>query len=336
MLRSSGRWARGILRVLTLGFGFSLYLSCSSTRGDDLAPVPEGCFAFAVFGDGPYRAWEEGRYKRLIEEVNSQDLAWFLHVGDIIWYPCDEETYRDRLEKMNRIAHPVIYTPGDNEWTDCHEAYPGKYDPLGRLELLREVFFSNPERSHGQRPIVLETQSNVLGYEEFPENQRWAHGGFEFATIHIVGSGNGTEAFTKRTEANDAEVQRRTAAAVAWMGETFERARLKSAKGVVIAMHADPDFEEFPGTWGYDAVLSKLAAEAERFSGPVLLIHGDNHEYLFDQPLNSLQTGEKLENFFRLETMGSPDIGWVRVVIDTTHGQIRKVQPRTIGKRLFW
>lgn len=336
MLRPTGTWGKGILRFLTLGFVLALCLSCSSTGGDDLAPVPEGCFAFAVFGDGPYRAWEEGRYKRLIEEVNSQDLAWFLHVGDIIWYPCDEETYRDRLAKMNRMVHPVIYTPGDNEWTDCHEAFPGEHDPLDRLQLLREVFFSNPERSHGQRVLALDTQANDPRYAEFPENQRWTHGGFAFATIHVVGSGNGTEPFAKRTVANDNEVKRRTKAAIHWIGATFAKARTLNSKGVVIAMHADPDFDLFPGTEGYDAILTKLSEEVATFSGPVLLIHGDDHEFIYDQPLKNLQTGERLQNFFRLETMGSPNIGWVRVVIDSTKGQIFDVQPRTMGKRLFW
>jgi hypothetical protein len=35
-----------------------------------------------------------------------------------------------------------------------------------------------------------------------------------------------------------------------------------------------------------------------------------------------------LENFTRLETFGSPDIGWVRVVVDTVAGRVVEFEPR--------
>ena len=39
---------------------------------------------------------------------------------------------------------PLIYTPGDNEWTDCHRRSNGGYDPLERLGRLRDVLFDEP------------------------------------------------------------------------------------------------------------------------------------------------------------------------------------------------
>ena len=39
----------------------------------------------------------------------------------------------------------MIYVPGDNEWTDCHRANNGGYDPLERLAFLRAMFY--PGRS---------------------------------------------------------------------------------------------------------------------------------------------------------------------------------------------
>jgi hypothetical protein len=40
------------------------------------------------------------------------------------------------------------------------------------------------------------------------------------------------------------------------------------------------------------------------------LLQGDNHEYVVDHPLIQRTTGRVLENFTRLEVMGSPDVGW--------------------------
>jgi hypothetical protein len=55
------------------------------------------------------------------------------------------------LVQFNALPHPLIYTPGDNEWTDCHEGRNvAGLDPLERLAKLRTVFFQG-ERSLGQK-----------------------------------------------------------------------------------------------------------------------------------------------------------------------------------------
>jgi hypothetical protein len=46
------------------------------------APLPPDSFAFGVFGDGPYSPWEQGRFRRVLEEVSQADVAWLLHVGE--------------------------------------------------------------------------------------------------------------------------------------------------------------------------------------------------------------------------------------------------------------
>ena len=50
------------------------------------------------------------------------------------------------------FKNPVVYTPGDNEWTDCHKKKQGGHlgvdyadgDPLANLDLVRSIFFANP------------------------------------------------------------------------------------------------------------------------------------------------------------------------------------------------
>src|SRR5258708_913572 len=87
--------------------------ACGSAPLPPPDALPPGTFAFGVFGDGPYRSWEEGRFRRVIEDVNRADLAWLVHIGDILWYPCSDAAYEDRLRSMNSVRHPVIYIPGD-------------------------------------------------------------------------------------------------------------------------------------------------------------------------------------------------------------------------------
>ena len=43
-------------------------------------------------------------------------------------------------EQFDRFEMPLLYTPGDNEWTDCHRPAAGTYNPLERLDAVREAF----------------------------------------------------------------------------------------------------------------------------------------------------------------------------------------------------
>jgi hypothetical protein len=301
----------------------------------DVEPLPPGCFAFGVFGDAPYRAWEVGRFRGVIRDVNRTDIAWLIHVGDIFWYPCIDENYRRSLDAMNAVDHPVVYTPGDNEWTDCHEDIAGGYEPLERLAYLRSTFFAIPGRSLGARTMRLETQSEHPAYAEFVENARWVRGGFVFATVHMVGAENAAEPYPGRGRANDEEVARRTAAALAWMDEAFALADSSSLNGVVIAMQGSPGLQYHPKPRaGYEAFLDRLELRVKEFGGPVLLIHGDGHTFRVDHPLRDRTTYEPLPNFTRLETFGSPEVGWVRVVVDSVAGEIVVYEPRKM--RRWW
>ena len=291
-------------------------------------PVPPNSFAFGVFGDGPYYAAEHRPWRSLLADVRRSDVAWLIHVGDLFWYPCSDAAYAERRTELESVGHPVVYTPGDNEWTDCWQERPGRYDPLERLASLRTVFFPNPGRSLGPGPLAVESQSADPGFAEFRENARWMRGGFVFATIHIVGSSNGLEPFATRTAANDAEVERRTAAALSWLDQAFARAAERKAKGVVLAMHGDMALEaRSTARPGYDRFVARLEHHVAGFPGTVLLIHGDSHIQRVDRPLTDA-TGRVYPNFTRLETFGSPDIGWVRVVVDTVAGRITRYEPR--------
>jgi hypothetical protein len=143
-----------------------------------------------------------------------------------------------------------------------------------------------------------------------------------------VGSYNGTRPFRGRTAAHDAEVARRTAAAVAWMDAAFAEARRARARGVVLVTHANIGLDRRrEPRQGYDAFVEALERQVAGYRGPVLLIHGDSHHQRVDHPLRNGR-GETYRNFTRLESYGSPDIGWVRVVVDSAAGRITTYEPR--------
>jgi hypothetical protein len=182
--------------------------------------------------------------------------------------------------------------------------------------------------------MPVEPQSANPAWNEFVENVRWRRGGFLFVTAHMVGSWNGTSRFRGRTAADDSAVVRRTAAALDWIATAFVIAKADSLRGVVIAIHGDPHFDSRRDHNPYASFLSRLSELTSAYRGQVLLIHGDSHEYTLDHPLE--RGGRVLANFTRLETFGSPDIGWVKVVVDSVAGRIVEVEPRLMRKGLFW
>ena len=285
-----------------------------------------GRFEFALIGDVPYGVRPGEAYPpfdALIDEVNdNRKLKWVLHAGDIKGGSslCSDEMFQDRLYRYNKFYKPVVLTPGDNEWTDCHRVAAGEYQPLERLAKLREVFYPQPGLTIGGRTMQVESQAFVEGYEEFPENVMWHHQHVVFATIHIVGSNNALRPFDPnssavRTQEDDEEVLRRTQAAVAWLDRIFTKAEAMDSPGVFLMIHANPGLER--GTvdrTGFVEFLTALEQHTEAFGKPVVLAHGDSHYVRFDKP--ALVTSNFVPNFTRVETFGSSRVHWLRISVN--------------------
>jgi hypothetical protein len=287
-----------------------------------------GRFSFGVFGDGPYYPEEIPRFKQVLDDMRSSDIAWLLHIGDLLWNPCTDEALEKRFSELRSAGRSVIYTPGDNEWTDTHDERVGGHDPLERLASIRRILFCNQSLNVNGKAVDVTCQSSHSDYSEFCENSRWAYGGFVFATVHVVGSDNGRAGFSARTSAHDAEVERRTEAAIHWIDQAFDVARQSDARGLVLSMHANIGLER-DGSRGnsYERIVDALDENLEKYSRPVTLIHGDTHTHRVDRPFRA-KSGKVYDNLTRLEAFGSPEIGWVRVVVDPDKGGIVEIEPR--------
>lgn len=311
--------------VLALSLGIS---ACGDEAS--LATMSDRSFVFAAFGDAPYLGDDLMRVRRVIEELNETPLEWVINVGDILYYPCSDDMFRSRHALFRTIRHPVVLTPGDNDWTDCHGRREGRYEPLERLHALRGQFFPEPGHAIGGKALRTESQGG-----EFPENMLWDHQHVVFATVHVVGSHNGRNPFAGRTPADDAEADRREAAAIQWLERAFRHAEEQDARAIVLAWHAAPAFDNEPGdSWrvGFEEILAALEIQVAAWDGPVMLLHGDDHQYLVDHPLTDRRDGRLLENFTRVEVMGTPRIGWVRVVVDPVAAQPFHIEPHYVGR----
>lgn len=299
---------------------------------------PPADFSFALIGDLGYLPAQEPQVDNVLREINAEPLAFVVHDGDLGSPPngsCSDALWARRLAQFQASAHPFIYTPGDNEWTDCHAAQgaPG-YEPLERLAALRTRFFGTGE-SLGQRRIALVRQAG------YPENVRWAYGEVTFITLHAIGSNNNLG----RTPQGDAEYAARNAADIAWLREGFAAAR--SSRAIMIIQQANifPDFPPFPGGRplepnGYAALRAALEQEVRGYRKPVVLVHGDSHYFRIDQPLDR-RTGRGgggvpgFENFTRVETFGAPSHHWVQAYVRRDDPNVFSFRQRIVAPNVL-
>jgi hypothetical protein len=270
---------------------------------------------------------------RLIDDLNREPLAFVIHDGDFKngSSRCDDAIFFDRLELFQRSRHPFIYLPGDNEWTDCHRWLCGDYDPLERLQRLREIFFAG-DASLGHQAIRLDRQSEAPNFSLYRENVRWSHAGVVFVGLHVVGSNNNRG----RTARMDLEYDARNLATIAWMRQSFAAAKAANAPAIVLAMQAPPSFSARAGAKsrsGFYDLYQALVAEVIAFKKPVLLVHGDEHRFRLDHPLRDPVTGAKVSNFTRVETFGTPRVNWVRLTIDPSSVSVFSIAPGAVKPR---
>ena len=306
-----------LLRVMiALAIG-SLCLN-PSVNAQQLASSP--AFNFVVFGDMPYLLPADyGRFENLIRDVNAQKTQVFnVHVGDIkaSKTECTDESYKKIFGYFGQFDKPLIYVPGDNEWTDCNKYHnPPVWDEEERLSALRKLFFDG-KTSLGKTKLPLTSQALHPEFAKYVENNRWEYGNVSFATVHVVGSNNN---FLPNAKNNNAEFYGRDKANMAWLDEVFDNANVKNHIGIVIFLHADmynPDKDSKEAN-AFSDFKDKLQAHTVDFKKPVLLINGDSHVFLVDKPMyekGKLKKG--IDNFTRLQVFGENNIHAVKVTIN--------------------
>jgi len=331
-------------------------------------------FDFALIGDTGYSPNEFQAVFGLIDEISRAKVEFALHLGDIKGQalptdvrPCTDEVFTAIHDQLDALAHPLIYTPGDNEWTDCPFAGPPGVIAEERLGALRRIFFpgvgSDPLYSLGQRRMLLNSQSADPAHATFRENTRWQFGEIMFVMVNVPESDN--QGVTRclqfnpsnvcvRTGIDDTEWETRTAANVAWLNLAFDLAIQQEMKGIVVGTQANFIGRFYPSRFDpasprYKAVLAAIKAGARRFGGQVLFVHGDTHTPRIDQPYNGnmfpevalgstgnfLSSDQVIENLTRVEVYGSTaptragasPQKWFRVSVDPRSRRVFTIVP---------
>lgn len=317
------------MRVLTT-LGLAVTLAAAAL------PASAQRFDFMAFGDMPYVVPADyEKVERLVDRINAANPTFSVFIGDTKGgsTPCTNEMIQKAKEVLfNRVTGAVVYSIGDNEWTDCHRRAAGGFDPLERLEHVRKEHFSSAQ-SLGQKPIPVVRQADAMpNFAKYVENSRWVHNGVLFVSVHIPGSNNN---FERRPGAPE-EYFARNAANLAWIRAAFEEAAKAEVRGVVFAYQADMWSDEVPTQStmsGYADTIEAFSTGAEKLAKPVLLINGDTHVLRIDQPLKTAKK-ETIQNATRLQVMGSSEIHAVRVTVDPANPALFSFTPFFVAENM--
>jgi len=288
--------------------------------GTDTGPgSPGGCVGpDTLDGPNPQDTRQIQATPAFIDAINADPrVRLVMHAGDIhSGSNFCTFGYNSIIAKLwEQYKDPLVYTPGDNEWADCHKKNEGSNrqdshgnfvdyaagNPVANLALVRAMFFPKAGETLGKRKMKVASQA--LEFDpahptdaEYVENVMWEQSRVLFVTLNIPGGSNNDDdnwfGTATKTEMQLQEIAQRTAADLRWLDKAFARAQANGAKAVLIMAQADMwDLDgNIPShIANYEVLLDRIAADTLAFGKPVLLINGDSHVYRSDNPLKANQ-----------------------------------------------
>src|SRR5262245_23980665 len=280
-------WTRSLLWAV---MAVTVAMACGATG----ASATDNGLTISVIGDMPYTDQQHAAFPAFIEAMSADpSFGLVIHLGDIKAgsTACTDAYIKEIRDVVNSYAGAFVYTPGDNEWTDCHRNAADPKNPVERLNFLRQEFFSAPGMTLGRRPRRVLTQaSDESAFPAFAENQAWVTSKIVIGVVNIPGSNNDLDPWTNGvgTPAQQREeFASRLAADLEWLDRIFALADEEHARVVVIGIQADMwDPAAGPAELtGFNQIIQKVAFLARKFEKPVLLLNGDSHNFKVDNPL---------------------------------------------------
>ncbi len=297
--------------------------------GNPLNADAANTFTMAVYGDAPYGTTptDTAQFQALpgfIDSINADPkVRLVLHVGDIHSGKqyCTQAYDQGVFDLWTEYKDPVVYTPGDNEWTDCNKAGEGggaynaatqqidyvvdgsgnpvdyaKGDPVANLALIRSIFFPVPGVTLGERKRQVISQARHPDRAhpadaKYVENVMWEQSKVLFVTINLPGGSNNDNdvwyGAPTKSAAQIQEINERTAADLRWLDIAFARAAADGVDAVVIGAQADMwDNEKGPAHQAaFEPFVQSVASHTSALAKPVLMFNGDSHVYRSDNPL---------------------------------------------------
>ena len=236
--------AGSVLAAFAAALSLVVFAAGDDGKGD-LRAGGDGKLTFAVYGDSPYSQVSADYTKpapygvdssefdatpAFIDAINNdENVKLVVHVGDIHsgHEPCTLAYDASVYDLWTAFHDPLVYTPGDNEWTDCNKSgeagnvkdTDGNYidyangDPVANLTLVRQLAFSQPGTTLGGGHMKVVSQAQAFDPDhptdaEYVENVMWEQSKTVIVTVNLRGGSN-NDADTWNGPAIEAEIAKR-------------------------------------------------------------------------------------------------------------------------------
>ncbi|MGU7775202.1 hypothetical protein ACV229_34145 [Burkholderia sp. MR1-5-21] len=307
-------------------------------------------YSFAVVSGVIGSPADEAGAQRMLEAMaRERNLAFVVYAGDLkgAKEACRDTLYMQRGAILDASRVPLVFVPGHDDWVACNTATGGGYDPVERLDFLRQTLLSDAALpAPGALPITRE--SEIARFRPYRENARWVRDDIVFVALnapapnnHFLTAGGRNGEFEDRIIANGF-----------WIDHAAEYAKRRDARAMVLIFEGDPQFDRYERAerfaWlrfnrprardGFRELKRTLIKAAAAFRGPILVIHASSEPlangFVIDRPLHA-DNGELVGNVTRV-AIGprQPASQWVRVGVSPARQTLFNISLQDVPKNL--
>lgn len=309
---------------------------------------------FAVIANTMQRPADEPATQRLIDAIGRQRGVSFIVYDGNLKGPkeaCRDSLYERRHALLDTSRPALFFIPGEHDWVDCGTAEAGGFDPVERLDQLRQTLFAD-NTSLGQNPIALTRESEVSRFHPFRENVRWQVGERAGDVVFVGLNAPSPNNHYLSAGGRNGEFEDRVIANAFWLEHAAEYAKRRDARAIVVFLQGDFDPERYERpdrfAWlrfarsskrdGFLEFKRSLVKLAQTFHGPVLVIHCDDErpkgDFVIDQPLRN-DKGMLVTNLTRLAIAPHDRLNqWIQVEAEFGSKPLFRVSVRAVPKQM--
>ncbi|WP_180278201.1 MULTISPECIES: hypothetical protein [Burkholderia] len=307
-------------------------------------------YSFAVVSGVINAPADEPAAQRLLDAIaRERNLAFVVYAGDLKGSKeaCRDTLYSQRGAILDSARVPLVFIPGHDDWIACNTAAGGGYDPVERLDFLRQTLLADSALPD-PRALQITRESEVARFRPYRENARWMRDDIVYVALNVPAPNN----HYLTAGGRNGEFEDRVIANSFWIDHAAEYAKRREARAMVVIFEGDPQFERYERSerfaWlrfnrprvrdGFRELKRTLVKAAGAFRGPILVVHASGEPlangFLIDRPLHG-DDGELVGNVTRV-AIGPrhPGNQWVKVSVSPARQTIFNVSLQEVPKNL--
>ncbi|MBN3818342.1 hypothetical protein G3N57_17780, partial [Paraburkholderia sp. Se-20369] len=311
---------------------------------------PPAPYSFAVVSGVLGSPADEPAAQRMLEAMaRERNLAFVVYAGNLkgTKEACRDALYMQRGALLDSARVPLVFVPGRDDWVTCNTAAGGGYDPVERLDYLRQTMLADAALPD-PGALQITRESEVARFRPYRENARWVRDDIVFVALNAPAPNNHFSTAGGR----NGEFEDRIIANGFWIDHAAEYAKRRDARALVLIFEGDPQFDRYERAerfaWlrfnrprardGFRELKRTLVKAAATFRGPILVMHASSaplaNGFVIDRPLRA-DGGELVGNVTRV-AIGprQPASQWVRITVSPARQTLFNVSVQNVPKNL--